>query len=645
MMEQKKIWRLFIIPVSLVCYALWLCGRVANTFYDAAFSAVTRGYLSVLALGLAGGALILTGAAVTICVTSARASRQSQEALVQRFSLCRRLLPVFMVAQIVLCGLSVISLALAEGLWLVFAVGGEAIIKFVMILLFFIGVIVWMLVKSLASIRKCFALFEPEDMTISGITVSEAKAPQLWQWVRELNQEGRLIVPDNIVAGFFDCFYVTANPVQISAGERLTGNTLYLPLTYMALLERNEIAAVLGHELAHFSGADTQYSLRFLPLYAGMQNSLESMACNSQGYSWLDYLVLRPALEMGMWFLSQFHESVIHWERIREYAADADGANVSSPAALASGLLRMTVLEPVINRHLEDIFYGRVVSENWIASLITTVQPLGRFARPDSINNEMPHPMDSHPTTLQRINALNVPLDDELWARALRPVAQEYTAFFEALFVDAAEVCSFLSRDISAETAPRREAYRQELETKAAEGKASVVFWTSRKTAWFCAPVSLLLLAGGSYLLIAESFSAWFWLLPVLGVIVGMASVVTVQRSRRPMFTLNEDFLTSPWVSQSLPLKQVVDYSLLSINSSTTIKLALDEAFQPQMTTKWFMQPVRYNPRRHEVVIIISGALYREQEGRKVKLEIEQVAELIGQYLVAAHARAELTQF
>ncbi|MFD2022059.1 M48 family metalloprotease [Pseudocitrobacter faecalis] len=48
-------------------------------------------------------------------------------------------------------------------------------------------------------------------------------------------------------------------------GERLTGNTLYLPLTYLSLLNEAEIAAVVGHELGHFTGEDTQYSLRFAP--------------------------------------------------------------------------------------------------------------------------------------------------------------------------------------------------------------------------------------------------------------------------------------------------------------------------------------------------------------------------------------------
>lgn len=147
------------------------------------------------------------------------------------------------------------------------------------------------------------------------MNVTVANNPALWQWIRDVTRRAELTVPDNIVVGFFDGFFVTANTVQIEEGKRLTGNTLYLPLTYMALLDEAEAAAVIGHELGHFTGEDTQYSLRFVPLYAGMQNSLEQMANSSQGFSGLTASLLRPSLDMGLWFLQTFHEAVSDWAR------------------------------------------------------------------------------------------------------------------------------------------------------------------------------------------------------------------------------------------------------------------------------------------------------------------------------------------
>lgn len=645
-MQNKGIQSLFIIPVLLVCYALWSGWRAANSFTDEATAgAAARYLLSVLALGLAGGAVILAGVAVLMCATSVRASYPSQETLIQRFSICRRLLPVFMVAQIAFCGIATISLILSENLWLMSVVGSEAVSKSVWVSLFCISVIGWMLIKSLASIRKCFALFAPEDMTISGIAVSEAQAPALWRWVRALASAGQLSVPDNIVTGLLEGFYVTANPVQVNGGERLTGNTLYLPLTFMALLDEDEIAATIGHELGHFTGDDTQYSLRFLPLYVGMQNSLAGMGNSSQGFSWIDFLVLSPALNMGMWFLNHFHEAVTHWSRIREFAADATGARVSSPVALASALLRMTTLEPLLIRQLETIFHGREVCENAIASLVRAVRVSEPFERPGSIDNEISHPTDSHPTTRQRIASLNVPLNEALWSRALRPVTQEDKCFFDSLFASADAICASVTQRVTADILPQVENYRQELETEAEQGRELLTFWTSAKYVWFCLPLCILMLAGGGYLLLYQEVSGWFWLLPAAGILAGFAGVATLQRSRRPMFTLSEDYFSSVWAPQPLPLKHVVDFSLISMNSTMTLRLAVDDAFQPEMTTRWFMQPVRFNPRRHEVVMIILGELYQEREGKRVKLDVEQVADIVGQYLVSAHARAELRHF
>ena len=54
------------------------------------------------------------------------------------------------------------------------------------------------------------------------------------------------------------------------AGQRpagAEGRVLYLPLPYMAFLDRAQVSAVIAHELGHFTGEDTGYSLRFAPIY------------------------------------------------------------------------------------------------------------------------------------------------------------------------------------------------------------------------------------------------------------------------------------------------------------------------------------------------------------------------------------------
>lgn len=70
-----------------------------------------------------------------------------------------------------------------------------------------------------------------------------------------------------------------------------------------------------------------------------------------------------------------------------------------------------------------------MTSTNWLVDLLVALQKIGPFALQNSLDNEIAHPMDSHPTTRERIAALTVPLDSELLARALRPVAAGDNAF------------------------------------------------------------------------------------------------------------------------------------------------------------------------------------------------------------------------
>ena len=643
-MERKGILYLFTVPVSLFFYALWLCWRVG----DAPISdnvEMFRWALAWSAILLTGGALLVVGTAICVCTTSARASHHSQTILINKFTLCRRLLPVLMVGEIVACGLATICLVLSEVIWTLSHIGGAGGFKLVVILLLAVGVIFWMLIKSLASIKRCFAIFKQEDTDSYGINITEACNPMLWRWVRDLTERGRLTVPDNIVVGFFECFYVTANAVNTVDGERLTGNTLYLPLTYMALLDENEVAAVIGHELGHFTGEDTQYSLRFAPLYAGIENSLEHMANSSQGFSWLDRIVLRPSLDMGVWFLQSFHETVSYWSRVREHAADSMGAEVSSPMAMASALLRMSVLDEPVSRFLDDMIRKQIVSDCWLASLVTALQSVNPFELHNAIDSEIAHPMDSHPTTRARIALLAVELDDQLQTRAVRPVTASDGDFIRKLFSDVDALCSSLTQKLLGHIVPQREAYRQALETEAVLATESVARWTRTKEPWYMIVLGFLMLLGGGYLVLFCTVSAWFWMLPFAGTASGILGVITLRRTRQPLLVFTSDSITSSWLPQPLPLKYVSNGELTIVSSSLTIKLFLNEEYQPNVTTKRFMQAIRFNPRQHAIIIVVSGSLLRQQEMKKVKLDAQALMTLIGQYIGSAHARAELADF
>ncbi|NGE24654.1 M48 family metalloprotease, partial [Klebsiella pneumoniae] len=128
--------------------------------------------------------------------------------------------------------------------------------------------------------------------------------------------------------------------ISLNENQLIEGKTLYFPLLYSALLNREEASAVIGHELGHFTGEDTTYSLNFAPIYAGMSHSISLVANEVQDY--YSKVIMSPSVYLGIFFLEQFDFAVSHWSRIRELETDKAGASVSSPAAVASSLLRIS---------------------------------------------------------------------------------------------------------------------------------------------------------------------------------------------------------------------------------------------------------------------------------------------------------------
>lgn len=635
-MERKRTLHLFLMPALIILYGLWQCWR-ASSGDD--ISDGLRIALAVLALFMTGIGVLIVGCGAAICISSARASRVSQTLLVKKFNTCRRLLPFLMLGEILFCGLAVVFLILSEMIWasvhVVMNAGG---IKFMLVMIVTIGAILWMLIKSLLSIRKCFALFKPQDSLISGMCLRESDSPELWQWVRQLSQKGQLTPPDNIVVGFLDCFYVTANAVQIEGGERLTGNTLYLPLTYMALLDESEIAAVVGHELGHFTGEDTQYSLRFLPLYAGMENSIEQMANNAQD-SLIDRIVLVPALNMASWFLMTFHETVSYWSRIREHAADEAGARAASPSAFTTALLKISVLDTSIHRALENVFYHQKEDQNIIANISAVVKNALPLDILSGVDNEIPHPMDSHPTTRTRITALNVELNDQLLKQASTIVLPEENTFFNQHF---GELARSLGQSFVQNSEHKVAANRKELEEDATLATGSVDLWAKKSFAYNLLVVSLALVVIGLGLCLFTGASNLVgWLILAIGLGFLTLCKVYFKRMKLPYFTLTSEHITSHYLPKPLPLLHIANCEVQSASNYMTIKLWLTDGNTYGISTKRFLQVFRYQPSMNMVLLTLP-APYLYRDGDKVELEALSMWNLLGQHIQSAQARAML---
>lgn len=265
-------------------------------------------------------------------------------------------------------------------------------------------------------IKTARSTFKAEPIEVMGKSISEQEAPKLWSFVRDVARKLDTKMPDKILVGLNEGFFVTEHAVELTGGEILAaGRKLYLPLPYMAFMDKAQTEAVIGHEFGHFLGEDTEYSLHFSPVYASALNNL---------------LVLRgKAGEGGQvvgllteYFIHTFDAAVKHWSRLRELAADQVGAKAASPQASALALLRISALAPRVNEALELCWRrGAEVEGGVLAQLRRLVTEKGLNDPQSDLAQSLPHPVDTHPPTRQRIEALQIEVTPQLLAQAIAP--------------------------------------------------------------------------------------------------------------------------------------------------------------------------------------------------------------------------------
>jgi len=275
----------------------------------------------------------------------------------------------------------------------------------------------WMLFRH---IRPAMARRQDADIDIAfGRAVSRSEAPLVWKLVDEVTLSTRVVAPDNIILGLDTSFYATESPLHLSGSDTLIkGRTLYLSAPYLAYLARDEAAVIIGHELAHFTGADTEYTLKFAGIYAAAQRHYQSAYVEDKDGLEMDHPWINPPIRaLVACYLSTFDLAVQHWSREREFLADRIGAGAVTNEAAARALLRTTMLGSVIEQVLLEFTRqgGRTSHPGGLLAQVFDVVRKAQTLDPlEHLQHRQPHPRDSHPPTIQRIEALGITPDAEL---------------------------------------------------------------------------------------------------------------------------------------------------------------------------------------------------------------------------------------
>ncbi len=442
---------------------------------------------------------------ITSTISGWRA-RRSQEQLLRSFSRLRVILPFILAALIVGLCLSAASASLFEaisiGLWPDLSVSSAKLFGAVLL---FAGITAFSAFIALRGLKNVFGLFTPEPMNVFARKVTEADAPGLFSFIRRLADQQNTMPPDTVIVGLDQGFFVTESTIRLlPENVTMTGRTLYLPAPYLDLLDASEIASIIGHELAHFSGKDTRYTQKFGPIYAGLWHALDAIQKAERGS-----FILYPATMLGFYAFQQFDHAVNHWSRIREFDADRNGAQPDGVAGAASALVRTGLIAVALQQVLEHAAHQPLALEN-TESPSDVVAQTSSFVRINGwsdprplLDDQQPHPTDTHPPTIQRIQALGMSVDDTLLATATRPPKPEGQSFASTLFADWKAICLQLSHDFMSQLRESRIAHQQVLESLAAEMPGETVLYDNvRPMIWAMAIVAVIFVALGLMIMV-----------------------------------------------------------------------------------------------------------------------------------------------
>ena len=251
----------------------------------------------------------------------------------------------------------------------------------------------------------------PLSADIIAKPLNRKKHPEIWKLVGEIASTLGAKKPDNIVVGLEPNFFAASIDITAHPDEKeIKGETLYLSLPLMRLFTRSELTAVIGHELGHFRGEDTTYTMKFAPVLAGLKESVDALS----GDNGLESLALKPAEATLSAMLAIFESNTGRISQIREFEADKAGVEVSSSKALATSLAKLSVYASVWEK-IQEANVERLNSGKLVSNLSETYEDSAKYDISNYsiekiiktvLETEITHPTDSHPSLKERYDKI-----------------------------------------------------------------------------------------------------------------------------------------------------------------------------------------------------------------------------------------------
>ena len=249
--------------------------------------------------------------------------------------------------------------------------------------------------------------------------------PKLWIWIEKIATSLQAPIPDHIIIGLDDSFFVTSSDIFLQPSNQvLSGHTLYLPFPFLTSMSQEEVQAIIGHELTHFSNADTtkssEVNTQFRLLYEYWYN------IKNTGYEkpWIEI----PIFWIAEFFLYRFQVSIHYWSRKQEFLADQGGAKFAGKIIFAQALLRVIAISEVLS--LSEV---ALKNDHFMENVNEILQSTPLVIDDNTMSISTTHPFDTHPPVQSRLEHLSVNIDNDLIFRVTRKPQHQDLVWFSNL--------------------------------------------------------------------------------------------------------------------------------------------------------------------------------------------------------------------
>ncbi|WP_298859828.1 M48 family metallopeptidase [uncultured Gimesia sp.] len=255
-----------------------------------------------------------------------------------------------------------------------------------------------------AVIKSIFMKLHNETV-VEGTVIEGDSSPELWQELSDICEKVSTELPDQVIAGIDDNFFVTEQSLTVGE-KKYSGRSLFVSLSLLNQLNGKEADAVLAHEMAHFSGNDTIYSQKISPLLVRYDHYLQGL---------YDGGLSLPIFYFMNCFRALYEVSLGRLSRKREFRADRIATEATSPGDMAGALLKIIAYSSYRAKVEQDIFQKEEVLEN--ANVSQEIEQgfddyAGSFlSNPDISHLQTSHPFDTHPSLADRMKAVGCSLE------------------------------------------------------------------------------------------------------------------------------------------------------------------------------------------------------------------------------------------